>query len=63
MEESRSSFKMLAVKPTGRRALGRPRRRLKDNIRMDLKEIAIKTKNLVDSTQDMDYWRSILNEF
>ena len=28
---------------------------------MDLKEIGIKTKNLVDSAQDRDYWRSLLN--
>ena len=36
MEESRSAFKMLTGKPTGKRPLGRPRRRWEDNIRMDL---------------------------
>ena len=36
-------------------------RRLEDNIRMDLKEIGINTKNLVDSAQDRDYWRTLLN--
>ena len=41
MEEGRSTLKILAVKPTGKRPLGRPRRRWKDNIRMDLKEIDI----------------------
>jgi hypothetical protein len=30
----------------------RPRRRLKDNIRMDLKEIGINMGNWVDSAQD-----------
>ena len=39
MEESRSAFKMLTDKPTGKRPLGRPRRRLEDNIRLDLKVI------------------------
>ena len=34
-------------------------RRLEDNIRMDLKEIGINTKNLVDSAQDRDYWRAL----
>ena len=34
MEEGRSAFKILIVKPTGRRPLGRPRRRWEDNIRM-----------------------------
>ena len=38
MEESRSAFKILTGKPTGKRPLGKPRRRLKDNIRMDLEE-------------------------
>ena len=32
----RSAFKILAGRPTGRRPLGRPRRRWEDNIRMDL---------------------------
>ena len=36
MEESRSAFKILTGKPTGKRPLGRPRRRWEDNIRMDL---------------------------
>ena len=36
MEEGRSAFKILTGKPTGKRPLGRPRRRWEDNIRMDL---------------------------
>ena len=43
------------------RPLGRPRRRLEDNIRMDLKEIGINEGNWVDSAQDRDYWRAIVN--
>ena len=30
-------------------------------IKMDLKEIGINTRNWVDSAQDKDYWRSIVN--
>ena len=41
MEEDRSTFIILKCKPTGKRPLGRPRRRLEDNIRMDLEEIGI----------------------
>ena len=41
MEEGRSAFKILTGKPTRKRALGRPRRRWEDNIRMDLKELGI----------------------
>ena len=41
MEVGRSAFKILTGKPTGKRPLGRPRRRWEDNIRMDLEEIGI----------------------
>ena len=33
MEESRSAFKILTGKPTGKRLLGRPRHRWEDNVR------------------------------
>ena len=39
MEEGRSAFKILTGKPTGKRPLGRPRRRWEENIRMVLEEI------------------------
>ena len=39
MEEGRSALKFLIGTPAGKRPLGRPRRRWKDNIRMNLKEI------------------------
>ena len=39
MEKGRSAFKILTGKPTGKRPLGRPRRRWEDNIRMDLEEM------------------------
>ena len=55
MEEGRSAFKILTGKPTGKRSFGRPRRRWKDNIRMDLEEIGINARNWVDWAQDRDY--------
>ena len=58
MEESRSAFKILTGKPTGKEPLGRSRRRWDDNIRMDLEDIDI---NWIDSAQDRDYWRSFTN--
>ena len=54
MEEVRSAFKILAGKPTGKRPLGRPRRRWEDNIRMDLEEIRINAGNWVDSSQNRE---------
>ena len=48
MEEDRSAFKILTGTSKGKRSLGRPRRRWEDNIRIDLKEIDINTRNWVD---------------
>ena len=55
MEEGRSTFNILRGKSTGMSPLGRPRSRWEYNIRMDLKEISINTRNWVDSAQDRDY--------
>ena len=57
IEEGRGDYRILAGKPTGKRPLGRPRRRCEDNIRMDLKEIGINTRIWVDSAQDRVYKR------
>ena len=61
MEESRRAFEILTGKPTGKRPLGRLRRRWEDNIRMDLEELGINAGNWVDSAQDRDYWRALVN--
>ena len=61
MEEGRSAFKILTGKPTGKRPFGRPRHRCEDNIRMDLEEIGINAGNWVDSAQDRNYWRALVN--
>ena len=59
--ECRSAIKILTGKPTGKRLLGRPRRRWQDNIRIDLEEIGINAGNWVDSAQDRNYWRALVN--
>ena len=61
MEEGRSVFKILTGKPTGKRPLGRPRRRWEDNNRMDFKDIGINRRNWVHSAQDRDFWRTLVN--
>jgi len=38
-EETRNAYEVLVEKREGKRPLSRPRRRWKDNIRMDLREI------------------------
>ena len=60
-EECRSSLKVLTSKPTGTRLLERPRRRWEDNIKMDLEEIGINAGNWVDSAQDRNYCRALVD--
>ena len=45
MEKSRSAFKILTGKLTGKRPLGKPRRRWEDNIKLYLEEIGINAGN------------------
>ena len=61
MEEGRHAFKILTGRPTGKRLLGVPWRRWEDNIRIDLEEIGINAGNWVDSAQDRNYWRVLVN--
>ena len=58
MEEGRSAFKIVTGKPTGKRPLRRPRHRWEDNLRIDL---GISAGNWVDSAQDRNYWRALVN--
>jgi len=59
MKEGRSAFNILTSKPIGKKPLGR--RRLEDNIRMDLEEIGINAGNWIYLAQDRDYWRALVN--
>ena len=61
MEEDRSAFKMLTGTPSGKRPLGRSKSRWEDNTGMHLEEIGVNTRNWVDSAQDMNYWRALVN--
>ena len=61
LEQGRSAFKILTGTSTRKRPLGKPRQRWEDNIRMYLKEICINTRSWVDSAQDRDYCRAIVN--
>ena len=62
IEEGRGTLKIYQLGYTsGKGPLGMPRRRWEDNIRMDLKEIGINTRNWVDSAQGRDYWRALVN--
>ena len=61
MEVGRSASKLLTDKPTGKRPSERPRRIWEDNIRMYLNEIGINMWNRIDSAQERDYSRVLVN--
>ena len=60
MEEGRSVYKILTSTFAGKSPLGRPRCKREDNIRMDLKEMGINTRNCVDWGMHRDYWRALV---
>ena len=61
MEEDRSAFKILTDKPTGKIPLGRPKSRWKDNIRIDIKDIGVNTRNWDGTARDRDIRSNLMN--
>jgi len=48
-------------KPEGKRPLGRPRHRWKDNIEMDLQEVVWGSMDWTDLAQDRNRWWAVVN--
>ena len=61
VEERRSVYRILVRKPKGKRPLGRPRRRWKDNIKMVLQEAGCGSMDWSELAQDRDRWRVLVN--
>ena len=57
----RGVYRVLVGKPEGRRPLGRPRRRLVDNIRTDLQEVGCGYMDWIGLAQDIDSWRTVVS--
>jgi hypothetical protein len=57
----RNAYRILVGKPKGKRLLGKPRRRGKDNISVDLREIGWGYMDWTDLSQDRDQWRALVN--
>jgi hypothetical protein len=55
------SLILLVGMPEGRRPLGRPRLRWVDNIKMDLREVGWDGVDWIDTAQDRDQWRALVN--
>jgi hypothetical protein len=61
MGENNNAYRILVGNPEGKRPLGRPRRRLVDNIRMNFRQIGSGGMDLVHMTKDLDQWRAFMN--
>jgi hypothetical protein len=59
--ERRDVCIVLVGKPEGKRPLGIPRRRWKDNINMDLQEVEYGGMDWIELAQDRDRWWALVN--
>jgi hypothetical protein len=57
----RNVYRVLMGKPEEKRPLGRSRRRWEDGIRMSLRETGWDIVDWIQSAQDRDRWRALLN--
>jgi hypothetical protein len=56
MGKGRSVYRILVGRPKSKRALGRPRCKQKNNIKMDLREIGISGANWIQLAQGRVQW-------
>jgi hypothetical protein len=61
MGEKRKVYRLLVRKPEGKRPLGRPRLRWKDNLKTDLLEVGLGVKDWIGLAQDRYRCRGLVN--
>jgi hypothetical protein len=61
MGERGGLYRVLVGKPEGKRPLGGPRSRWKDNIKMDLQEMDSWGMGWIEVAQDRDRWWAVVN--
>jgi hypothetical protein len=61
MGEGRGLYRVFVGRREGKRPVGRPRRRLEDNIKMDLREIGIDGANWIRLVRNRIQWRAFVN--
>jgi len=54
-------YRVLVGEPEGKRALGRPRHRWEDNIKMDLREVGCGGMDWMELTRDRGRWWALVN--
>jgi len=59
--KGRGVYRVLVGEPEGKRPLGRPRHRWKDNIEKDLQEVGCGSMDLIELAQDRDRWLALVN--
>jgi hypothetical protein len=60
MGEDRGMHRVLVGKPEGKRPLGRPKRRMEDNIKMDLQEVGGGCGDWMELALYRDRWRTLV---
>jgi len=60
MGERRSAYRISVGKSKGKRSPGKLRRRLENNIKMDLQEVGLGCMDWIDLSQARDRWRALV---
>jgi hypothetical protein len=60
MGEERKVYRVMVVKPEGKRPLRKPRHRWEDGIRIDLRKLA-EGVEWIQLAKDRDRWRALVN--
>jgi len=60
MGDRRGVFRVLVVKPEGKRPLGKSRHSWEDNIKMDLQEVGFGVMDWIELDPHRDRWRALV---
>jgi hypothetical protein len=61
MTSARNAYNILVGQSEGRLTPRRPRRRRKNNIKIDLREVGWEDVDWIHLAQDRDQWRAVVN--